>query len=153
MQFLIRRLEREYLPQAIAIEQQSSLAAQWNDADYALLLQQEGTVALAAINQDHPAILVGFAIFRQLADEAELLNLAVQERARRNGIGKALIEQGAQLLMQSQVKKIFLEVRASNQPALALYASMGFEKHSIRKGYYQNPSEDAYVLELSVPSQ
>jgi ribosomal-protein-alanine N-acetyltransferase len=45
---------------------------------------------------------------------------------------------------------VFLEVRASNKPALSLYCSVGFALHSLRKGYYRDPDEDAYVLALEL---
>ena len=44
------------------------------------------------------------------------------------------------------VKEIFLEVRASNTPAISLYLKCGFEKISVRKKYYGDPAEDAVIM-------
>ena len=51
-------------------------------------------------------------------------------------------------LSNNSLKEIFLEVRESNTPAIALYESLGFEKIGVRKGYYDKPKEDAVIYRL-----
>jgi ribosomal-protein-alanine N-acetyltransferase len=85
-------------------------------------------------------VLAGFLVWRRIApDEIEILNLAVATSFRRQGIAKALLSAVPQA-------GIFLEVRASNLPARALYRSAGFTEIGIRKAYYQNPAEGAIVM-------
>ncbi|MGH9433706.1 MAG: ribosomal protein S18-alanine N-acetyltransferase [Terriglobia bacterium] len=151
MNILIRSLDRKDVPEVLAIQQQNPSAAQWKESDYGLLAGQSGNLALVATEKSEPGSTRGFVVFRHLADQAELLNLAVAPPCQRQGIGRALIEEGSSRLAQAQVQRLFLEVRASNQQALRLYHSVGFERHSVRKGYYQNPGEDAYVLRLEIP--
>ena len=147
----IRDFAEEDLPSVMAIQGECPQAAQWLAADYTdtpgpLLLVAEVEVGAASK-------VAGFAAFHQVLDEAELRNLAVAPEYRRRGVARALIDAACHRLQQAGTKRVFLEVRASNQPALALYYSLGFALHSRRKNYYRDPDEDAYVLclELSPP--
>ena len=64
----------------------------------------------------------------------------------RKGIARALLAAGIRTVQEFGVRRLFLEVRASNHPALALYASAGFGLLYTRHDYYQNPAEDALVM-------
>jgi ribosomal-protein-alanine N-acetyltransferase len=97
-----------------------------------------------------PPKLLGFAAFHRVLDEVELRNMAVDPEHREQGIGKALLEDAHDRLLKVGAKRVFLEVRASNKPGLSLYYSVGFALHSLRKGYYRDPDEDAYVLALEL---
>jgi ribosomal-protein-alanine N-acetyltransferase len=79
-------------------------------------------------------------------DEAELRNIAVNPVHQRKGIARALLEAGIRTLRESGARRLSLEVRASNQPALAFYASAGFQLLYTRHDYYPNPVEDALVM-------
>ena len=78
--------------------------------------------------------------------EADMMNIAVHPDFRRQGVARALI-----LALIGELKKrgsrcLTLEVRASNDPARALYESLGFAHVGTRRNYYQNPKEDALIL-------
>lgn len=79
-------------------------------------------------------------------DEAEILNIAVLDKARQRGVGRKLLT----LLMRDAAshgaERITLEVRESNEPARRLYDSMGFRPCGRRKNYYEKPKEDALIL-------
>lgn len=87
-----------------------------------------------------------YCIARWVADEAELLNLAVARDTRRHGIGGQMLDATLAMLAQEGVSHVFLEVRDSNTAARRLYASRGFREMATRKCYYRNPVEDAVVL-------
>jgi ribosomal-protein-alanine N-acetyltransferase len=70
---------------------------------------------------------------------------------RRRGIGQALLEAGLAAVRSRGGREVFLEVRASNAAAQALYLGHGFRPAGRRRGYYQRPSEDALVLHLALP--
>lgn len=95
---------------------------------------------------DAQGAVVGFLVARVVADEAEILDLAVAREHRRHGVGAALLRAALELLARRGVARTYLEVRASNEPALRLYASLGFRAIGRRRGYYQKPREDALVL-------
>lgn len=128
-------------------------ASAWSAADYANLLGSHGPaagfglVAEAAAATDGQARPVGFLVARVVADEAEILNVAVEPDARRRGVGAELIESAIQHARSCGAGRIFLEVRAGNASALRLYARQGFREIARRARYYQQPMEDAIVLE------
>jgi ribosomal-protein-alanine N-acetyltransferase len=90
--------------------------------------------------------IVGYVIVRAVADEGEVLNLAVAEGSRRAGIGTALLTAAIEQLLSRGVRNIYLEVRASALGAQTLYRRMGFEEVGRRFGYYIHPREDAVVF-------
>ncbi|MBV9750076.1 MAG: GNAT family N-acetyltransferase [Acetobacteraceae bacterium] len=86
----------------------------------------------------------GLALARVIADEAELLTIAVHPAARRQGIGRTLLTAVLSEAARRGAVTVFLEVAESNAPAHALYASLAFTPVGRRKGYYA--SADALVL-------
>ena len=131
------------LPAVYAIQLQCPSAAQWREQDY-LQLAQEGTVLVAEAGD--PATVVGFAAFQRVLDESELRNLAIAPAHQQKGIGRALLQEGMRAVQRSGAQQLFLEVRASNLPALALYRSVGFQLLYTRCDYYQAPVEDGLVM-------
>jgi len=89
----------------------------------------------------------GFVILRRIADEGELLQIAVEQCARRRGIADLLMDAAFRYADENVLKSIFLEVRAGNKAAISLYEKHGFKPISLRKGYYSDPVEDAVVME------
>jgi ribosomal-protein-alanine N-acetyltransferase len=79
--------------------------------------------------------MLGFSIVSVVADESELINIAVHPQAQGKGIGRQLLEQAIEQLPDT-VQGMFLEVRQSNAPAIALYDSLGFIETGMRKNYY-----------------
>lgn len=90
--------------------------------------------------------LVGYVVALVMADEGEIADVAVAPDARRRGVARMLIERVAAEVMQEGVRALHLEVRESNAAARALYGAMGFAQVGRRRGYYQQPSEDALLL-------
>lgn len=90
--------------------------------------------------------VAGYAVAHHAADEGEILNLAVAPAHHRRGIGRALVEEVLARLAARGVRAVFLEVRASNTAARALYAGVGFREVGRRARYYRRPVEDAIVL-------
>ena len=133
------------------IQLQSPQAAQWQQRDYFQLAHDPlGTILVAEENDAHPPRIVGFAAFHRVIDEAELRNMAVDPVHQRKGIARALLAAGISALQACGASRIFLEVRASNQPALAFYHSAGFRLLHTRRDYYHDPAEDALVMALDI---
>ncbi len=87
----------------------------------------------------------GFCAVMQNVDSADLLDIAVLPEKRGEGRAKALMQFMLNDLTKKGVTQIFLEVRKSNESAIALYKKFGFEQISIRKNYYSEPTEDALI--------
>ena len=90
--------------------------------------------------------VIGYVGAQTVLDEADIMNIAVLEAFRRQGIAESLICALIDVLRDKQVARLFLEVRVSNDPALSLYRKLGFEEVGRRKNYYRHPREDAYIL-------
>lgn len=90
----------------------------------------------------------GYAVLRPVLDEAELLNIGVSALQQRKGLGRAMLREMLDVAREKNIRRVFLEVRASNAAALALYRSSGFGEIGVRRGYYQNANgcEDAITM-------
>lgn len=83
--------------------------------------------------------IAGFALIRLVADESELLTIAVDPKWRGKHIGQALLAAVFADLLHSPARRMFLEVSEDNQAAIRLYTRAGFATISSRKGYYPKP--------------
>lgn len=97
-----------------------------------------------------PRGVCGFAAFTCVADEANLDALSVDASMRRHGVARKLLCAAFDVLRTQAVTCVFLEVRTQNQPARALYDSLGFIQIGIRKRFYTNPSDDAILMKMKL---
>lgn len=100
----------------------------WDARAFAELLVQPGVFALLEA--------AGFILIRTVADEAEILTLAVRPPARKAGLGLSLVQRGAALAISQGARRLFLEVAEDNGAARALYARTGFAEAGRRPDYY-----------------
>ena len=87
-------------------------------------------------------------LYPTLPPSADLLSIAVSPEARGGGIGEKMLKEAIALLQEMEVESLQLEVRLSNLPARRLYEKLGFCEIGRRKDYYDNPKEDAVLMEL-----
>ncbi len=97
----------------------------------------------------HNGIVIGYVQCWYTLDSADIINVAVSEVYKKQGVGKILIRDLIEHLRQRKVENIFLEVRVSNLPAQKLYKAFGFITLSKRERYYVN-GEDALVMNLQI---
>ena len=98
---------------------------------------------LVAVEGDR---LAGYVGSQSVLDEADMMNIAVHPDFRRRGVAQNLVEALVAGLKEKNVRCLTLEVRASNEPAIALYQKLGFIQVGRRPKYYRNPREDALIL-------
>ncbi len=93
-------------------------------------------------------VMMGYAVMMLAVDEAELLDIAIDKGHQRKGIGRKLLEAMLSLARHENMQRMVLEVRASNQAAIALYRAIGFEQIGLRRDYYPatNGREDAILM-------
>jgi ribosomal-protein-alanine N-acetyltransferase len=130
-------------PAIAEILRDSAEAAQWPPESYAKLAESPGGIVLVCDASGQP---VGFVAARQAADEAEILNIAVQRDFRGKGVASALLLAALDEFRRSAIARVFLELRESNLPALTLYNRHGFTPSGRRKAYYHHPTEDAISM-------
>ena len=142
------RLEPAHARVAGALHR-TSFAAPWSDEEFARLLEQPGVAGLLWTS-DAPQ---GFILIRAVADEAEILTLAVVPDARRQGIAAHLLDEAARMLRAGGTRRLFLEVAADNAPARRLYSQYGFTATGRRARYYDRGAAtrvDAIVMTLAL---
>jgi ribosomal-protein-alanine N-acetyltransferase len=90
----------------------------------------------------------GYAVLMPVVDEAELLSIGVAADQQRKGLGRAMLLEMLDVAREKNIRRVFLEVRASNAAALALYRSAGFVEIGLRRDYYRNAGgyEDAITM-------
>jgi ribosomal-protein-alanine N-acetyltransferase len=130
-----------------SILRDSREAANWTQASYRQWMNSPGAVAFVSSGDGR---VTGFLIGRQVADEAEVLNLAVAPLDRRRGEGGALLGAAMEEFRARGVSRVFLEVRESNAKGIAFYEKRGFFKTGRRAGYYRDPEEAAIVMEMKL---
>lgn len=121
----------------------NSFSDPWSLASMKECLHSDNYVFLAVYVD---ANLIGYIILQVIIDEAQLVNIAVDDKYRRRGYASTLIDKALDLLKSYGYVSCVLEVRVSNSGAIALYRSLGFEKLGIRKDFYSEPLEDAYIM-------
>ena len=115
----------------------------WSENSVASELDNPLSLWLVALEED---AVVGYVGSQTVMGETDMMNVAVHPNYRCRGIAKELIEALIQELKGHGSHCLTLEVRASNAPANALYAGLGFVEVGRRRNYYRNPKEDALIL-------
>lgn len=93
--------------------------------------------------------LKGFIIIRSVFEQSEVLTLAVDPNARRQGIAETLLRVAGEKLQKRSVKALFLEVAEDNPSAIALYQKLGFEALGRRPRYYKRPEGRVAALNFA----
>ncbi len=128
---------------AVARLEKACFSSPWSETSLAAELENPLSLWLVA---EQDGALCGYIGSQAVPPEADVMNLAVEESCRGRGIAESLCRQLMQALRLQGVEALFLEVRASNAPALALYAKLGFAEVGRRRNYYRAPAEDALIL-------
>lgn len=147
---VLERATAEDLDRILRIEQ-ASFSVPWSRKMFEVELGQNPFgrlfVARPGVGQTAEGGFVGYVCFWVVFEEFRLMTLAVDPSARRRGFGRALLQQAMALGLAEGATRALLEVRASNEAALALYAQEGFRRTAVRERYYAHPVEDAVLME------
>ena len=101
----------------------------------------------------HNEKTIGYVGLYIIFEDCDIANVAVIPEFRNRGIAKKLMEYAVSFANEKNVKKLMLEVRASNVPAISLYEKLGFSTVGIRKNYYTQPKEDALLMDKTIGGQ
>ncbi len=147
MTTLVKPIAQHDLPLVLDIERRSH-SHPWTQQNFDDALAA-GYLGLGLWRGD---AMLGFAWFMRALDEAEMLDIAIAPEFRRQGHAHALLEHGYTQLTRSGCVAVYLEVRASNFEARALYASQGFAEVGLRPGYYPlgHGREDAILMKKAL---
>ena len=97
-------------------------------------------------------IIIGYAVVMLVLDEAHLLNISIAKAHQGRGLGRSLLQHLMQIARSHGAAHLFLEVRPSNQAAIRLYESIGFNEMAVRRGYYPaaDRREDAILMGMAL---
>jgi ribosomal-protein-alanine N-acetyltransferase len=132
---------------ALARLEGSAFSDPWTITMLEEALAARGAVALVA---EIGGQVVASVMARQVADEGEILTIAVEPEHRRRGLGRHLLEAATRVLATGGARTVWLEVRTSNVAARMMYLGAGFVAAGVRRGYYRRPTEDALILKYEV---
>jgi len=119
----------------------------WSRRSFVDLVGERQVVFLVAVDGN---AVVGYAVVLLTPPESELANLAVSRLMQHQGLGRRLLSEVVGAARERGSKEMFLEVRASNTAAIALYSDEGFTAVGRRVRYYARPIEDAIVMRLDM---
>lgn len=140
MKFL--RMETEHVAQVAALEQEC-FSAPWSENAISSELQNPLSTWFVAMCD---GVFAGYVGSQAVMGEADMMNLAVKPDYRRQGVAEGLVNALVASLKEQEVHSLTLEVRMSNEAAIALYNKLGFAQVGRRPGYYTKPKEDALIL-------
>ena len=138
----IYTMGEEHVRQVAELEK-FCFSAPWSEASITYELNNPLSLWLVAMDGE---TLVGYVGSQTVMDEADMMNIAVSPDCRRRGVAEKLVESLVAGLRDKGVRCLTLEVRASNEPAKALYNKLGFVQVGLRPNYYRAPREDALIL-------
>jgi ribosomal-protein-alanine N-acetyltransferase len=153
--FSVTQMTEHDLLEVVEIEESTGLS-RWGWAAYYSELQgQHSHLMLVARvdsngRQNHRARLAGYIVARMGADELHINNVAVRDNYRGRGIGLKLLNSILTEGARSGAGRAYLELRAGNTAALALYEKCGFQVTARRTRYYSDPAEDALVMTVQL---
>ena len=144
----VRLAVAEDAPALTALEKES-FPDPWGETAVLGQLTAAHCLSLVAERDGAP---VGYLFMSILPPEGDINRIAVSPAARRAGVGDALLAAGLSASAARGVDKLFLDVRESNLPAIALYRKHGFSETGRRKDYYRAPRENAVLMERECES-
>ena len=121
----------------------------WSEQALLVLCREHGTGFVALSEDGTPLAYVGMTY---AADEGSITNVATHPDARRQGLGRAVVSALLSHAPTLGLTDVYLEVRVSNEAAIALYRSLGFEEVGRRRHFYRHPTEDALLMRASLSS-
>lgn len=158
IQITISPLVKADIPAILEIEKQSQ-PEPWSEQSFLeeldrlqsyLLVARVGEGDLPEANIGLIGDIAGYICFWHVADEIQILNIAVHNNFRRSGIARELMAHAIRTGREKRAACVNLEVRKSNFPAIRLYEGLGFKTVGERPNYYGERGEPAILMELEI---
>ena len=137
----IKTAQKEHLRDISEIEK-LCFSEPWSESALELFIKEGAFAAVCTVD----GRVRSYCTVIQALDEAQIINVATHPSYRGQGYAGSVIERVLGESRARSITSVSLEVRASNASAIGLYTSFGFEICGVRKGFYRNPKEDAYVM-------
>jgi ribosomal-protein-alanine N-acetyltransferase len=119
----------------------------WTEDHFSQELTKPYSHFLVMTDEETDEEIAGYIVFWLMFDQCEILNVAVAPERQRRGFAQQMVRKAVDLALKKNLKKVVLNVRKSNAPAIELYQKLQFGIVGVRKAFYSN-REDAYELSL-----
>ena len=139
---IIKKLEKNEI-NGVAELEKLCFCCPWSESALELLL---GDSAVGFCAVDNTGKVLAYGGMMCVLDEGEITNIATHPNARRVGLGKRIVSALLEYGKERGLLSYSLEVRESNEAAIALYSGLGFEAVGIRKNFYTKPNENAVIM-------
>lgn len=140
----IRWMIRRDMPEVLRIEQ-GSFDFPWTEEDFLCCLRQRNCIGMVAEQEGR---VVGFMIYELHKTRLHILNFAVADGQRRNGVGRHMLDKLVAKLSQQRRNEISLEVRETNLSAQLFFRDAGFRATGVLRDHYPDTCEDAFTMEF-----
>lgn len=145
MNISIRKMMAADLEKVVAIDQ-LSFSLPWPDSAFSTELNNPDARCWVVCEDE---TVVGFVVIWLVLDEAHVATIAIDEPYRGKGYSAALLKRALQSAYLEGSRIGYLEVRESNQVAISMYHSFGFEVAGLRKEYYKDNHENALLMTMT----
>ena len=139
---IVRTMQIDDLEQVMPIEN-ANFSRPWTETGYFTYLLRNDAMFLVA---EEEGKILGYCGVLLMLDEGDITNVSVKKEEQNKGIGSKLLEALIEKTSKEGVSVLHLEVRPSNEAAVALYEKFGFTRDGLRKNYYEAPCEDALLM-------
>jgi ribosomal-protein-alanine N-acetyltransferase len=146
MKVTIREMEIADIPIMMELEKEL-FSVPWSEAMFSEEIKGHYTYVL---QKDENKEIIGYICGWKLLDEFTITNIGITANFQRMGFGAKLVKFIISKLLYERCFKFTLEVRESNQKAIALYEKIGFEQIGLRGNYYRDPVENAVIMRLNM---
>ncbi len=136
-------MELQDIDEVVALEQEL-FTSPWNKDDFIYEIEKNAFSTILILQEDDQ--IAGYLGMWNLGDQSQITTLGVKKQYQGRGFAKALMNKCIEITKYLGYDNISLEVRVSNQKAIKLYQQFGFQTVAIRKDYYQDNHEDAYLM-------
>ena len=144
----VRWMIRRDMAEVLEIEQEA-FEFPWSEEDFTRCLRQRNCIGMVA---EMAESVVAFVIYELHRSRLHVLNFAVRRSHRRLGIGTQMMDKLVGKLTPERRSRVVLEVRERNLPAQLFFRTLGYRAISVLKDFYQDTTEDAYLMQYVLPS-
>jgi len=148
--FSVAPLTEDHLPAVVELEEACGLNSRGLEGYRKMLSKPKSVLLVARAPVSAISPVVGVFSGEVVVDDLQIDNLAVTKRWRRHGIGRTLLKSALSWASGLGARAATLEVRSANAPARAFYEKEGFTPVGLRRVYYANPPDDAWLLSREI---
>jgi ribosomal-protein-alanine N-acetyltransferase len=129
--------------------EQGSFEFPWSEDEFVRCLRQRNCIGMVAEQGDR---VLGFMIYELHKTRLHILNFAVDQQRRRQGVGGQMVQKLVSKLSSQRRTRLSLEVRETNLAAQLFFRKAGFRATAVLRSFYDDSPEDAYLMQYSHPT-